>query len=531
MPFRAKKSTDREARFWNKDLQTQRTELRKLWKKKMANPEDPSLDSRYKKSCAKYQKSVSAAKKLSTGNVIETITEAKDMARFIKICQGQSRKTLGMLQRPDGTDTTTVKETLAHLMEVHFPGSVSTNEDWKVRHGIKRIPERKISKKFEEMISTKRVRAAFAKFGNDKAAGLDLIKPVVLKNLPESTIERVALIYRASLEVSTMLRDWLISKSIFVPKQGKEKYNIAKSYRPISLSSFILKGLERIVGWNLEETVMKLNPLSKWQHGFRTEKSTETAIIEVVNFIESAKLQGQFCIAILLDIQGAFDNVNAACARETLRERGFPEWFLEWYGDFLGNRYAKTELKGEICFANLKRGTPQGDVLSTLVWNVIYDPLLVEINKKTACKAVGFADDGIILVRGSVLDGILCESQKAIDIASRWGEKNGLTFNEAKTEVLLFTNKKKFQIPWNLTMNGKALNFSKEARYLGITLDSGLSWNSHLEKKIKDAKRKLMMVKNAITKIGAPSGKLLEWAYRGIIIPSLAYGATAWAKN
>jgi len=247
----------------------------------------------------------------------------------------------------------------------------------------------------------------------------------------------------------------------------------------------------------------------------------------VVNFIESAKLQGQFCIAILLDIQGAFDNVDANRARETLKEGGF----LEWYVDFLGNRYSKTKVKGDVCYSNLKRGTPQGDVLSTLVWNVVYDPLLVEINDKTACKAVGFADDGIILVRGSVLDGILHESQKALDIATRWGRKSGLAFNEAKTEVLLFTNKRKFQIPWKLEMNGRPLDFSKEARYLGVILDSKLSWNPQLEGKIKEAKRKLMMVKNTITRLKAPPGKLLEWAYRGIIIPSLAYGASAWATK
>ncbi|MEO1808482.1 MAG: reverse transcriptase family protein, partial [Bacteroidota bacterium] len=321
------------------------------------------------------------------------------------------------------------------------------------------------------------------------------------------------------------------SKTIFVPKPGKEKYNVAKSYRPISLSSFILKGLERIVGWYLDESVMRQNPLSRWQHGFRTEKSTETAITEVVNFIESAKLQGQFCIAILLDIQGAFDNVDASRARAALRERGFPPWFLEWYGDFLGNRYAKTEIKGEICYSNIKRGTPQGDVLSTLVWNVVYDPLLEGINNKTACKAVGFADDGIILVRGSVLDGILQESQKALDIATSWGRDNGLAFNEAKTEVLLFTNKRKFQIPWKLKMNGNSLEFAEKARYLGVTLDSKLSWGPHIEGKIKDAKRKLMMVKNAVVRLGAPPGKLLEWAYRGIIIPSLAYGASAWVNK
>ena len=58
-----------------------------------------------------------------------------------------------------------------------------------------------------------------------------------------------------------------------------------------------------------------------------------------------------------------------------------------------------------------------------------------------------------------------------------------------------------------------------------------LSWNPHLERKIQEAKRKLMMVKNTITRLNAPRGNLMEWAYRGIIIPSLAYGASAWATK
>ena len=44
----------------------------------------------------------------------------------------------------------------------------------------------------------------------------------------------------------------------------------------------------------------------------------KSAIAEVVNYIESAMYQGQFAVAICLDIQGAFDNLNATKANEAL---------------------------------------------------------------------------------------------------------------------------------------------------------------------------------------------------------------------
>ena len=37
-----------------------------------------------------------------------------------------------------------------------------------------------------------------------------------------------------------------------------------------------------------------------------------------------------------------------------------------------------------------------------------------------------------------------------------------------------------------------------------------------------------MMLKSVISKYSGPSNYLLEWAYRGIVVPSLAYGSIAW---
>ena len=67
------------------------------------------------------------ARKENTGDLIGTLTEAKDLAAFVKICLGHISKTFGMLQRPEGFDTTTVEEFLAPLLEVYFPRLVRTD--------------------------------------------------------------------------------------------------------------------------------------------------------------------------------------------------------------------------------------------------------------------------------------------------------------------------------------------------------------------------------------------------------------------
>ena len=77
-----------------------------------------------------------------------------------------------------------------------------------------------------------------------KAPGPDGIQPWVMKNLNESALDRLVILYRASMALGYVPRIWRKANMVFIPKAGKDSYKQAKSYRPISLTSFILKGLE-----------------------------------------------------------------------------------------------------------------------------------------------------------------------------------------------------------------------------------------------------------------------------------------------
>ena len=70
-------------------------------------------------------------------------------------------------------------------------------------------------------------------------------------------------------------------------------------------------------------------------------------------------------------------------------------------------------------------------------------------------------------------------AQKAINAAANWASEQELQFSSKKTEIVQFTFK------WypdlgSLSMNGSKLEFSKEVRLLGVTLDSKLTWKTHI---------------------------------------------------
>ena len=172
------------------------------------------------------------------------------------------------------------------------------------------------------------------------------------------------------------------------------------------------------------------------QHGFTLGKSCDFALSSSVDYIESAIHKRGFCIGIFLDIQGAFDNLPFDVIMTQLRHRGIDDELINWYDHLLQNRNITATLNGLEASRRPVKGTPQGGVLSADIWNISNQPLLDLFAGKRDTKAIGFADDTLLLLKGKNLNHLIKRAQTNLNKALRWGNSVGLTFNPLKTAII-----------------------------------------------------------------------------------------------
>ena len=123
-----------------------------------------------------------------------------------------------------------------------------------------------------------------------------------------------------------MILLWLlkICNSLKVSKNSKDLHihfcslslDTPSSFRPISKFNVILKGLEKLVKWELERTSLTENPLSRNQHAYSRVYNTDTALAKVVDEAEKGILRNQFTFRVVIDITGAFNNLKTEYKEE-----------------------------------------------------------------------------------------------------------------------------------------------------------------------------------------------------------------------
>ena len=511
-------------KWWNKDLSKMRTEGRRLEKQAMRNKDDVEIWTTYRRARNDLLREIRKAKRAAWRDFTNEATSPDTMNKLTKIIFRSNRGKLGHLKRSDGTFTSNKEEVLDTLMDSFFPGSKPV--------GGSDCPKRIFISDTQksEVFTREKIRKSFESFKRKKAPGPDKVGPEVLHNLDGGTLDRLADIYGACLALGYVPNKWRLSKAVLIPKEGKKDYTEPRAFRPISLTSFLFKGMERIVGWHLEE-LGTMERLSKHQHAFRKNHSTETILSNVVDLIENSILRKGYTLGVFFDIEGAFDNALPAKVEEGLRRKEVPEDIIDWYGFYLSTRRVKITLGKAVRERALTRGTPQGGILSPLMWNIVFDSLLETLEKIPGIKPRGYADDGMFLISGICPNTLIDLAQPAIDCAIEWGRDNGLKFSATKTQALLFTKRYKTKVTKNLVMSGKVLPLSDKISYLGVTLTKRLGWEEHITAKIQRAKAKLIRLKTTTGVMWGPSPRMLIWAYNSIIIPAVTYGALVWGHK
>ena len=137
---------------------------------------------------------------------------------------------------------------------------------------------------------------------------------------------------RACLAMGYVPNCWQEVRVVFIPKAGRVFLCSVNVFRPISLTSFILKLLER-----LREVSFVENPLRTEHHACREGKSVETALAEVVTAIQKVIKSG-FAFTILLDIECASNHTTVDSICQVARKHEVPDTVERWMRGLLVSR-------------------------------------------------------------------------------------------------------------------------------------------------------------------------------------------------
>ena len=259
-----------------------------------------------------------------------------EIARRQKLMKTNKVSQIGTLIKDDDTFTSSPEETLEELMTKLFPDCTGTDdtrpntENLDEISPIYRLNRRITIEEIDAITDDKHIEVAIRGFDPFKSPGLDNISPAHMQKGFNIIIPYLQQIYKTSLMEGRPANQWLNTKVVFIPKPGKADYYHAKSFRPITLSSFVLKGLERIILWFIQDKHLKYNPLNENLFSYRAGLSTDTALHSVVSGIEKALHNKKFALAYFLDISGAFSNASQLAMINSLIRKGVDQQIVDW---------------------------------------------------------------------------------------------------------------------------------------------------------------------------------------------------------
>ena len=229
-----------------------------------------------------------------------------------------------------------------------------------------------------------------------KASGPDGLNARVLKECSNDISPILALIYNEPLARGDVPDEWRQANDSLVFKKG-EKYDAA-NYRPVSLTCICCKTLEHILVSSINKHLALDSILADCQHGFRSQRSCETQLVQFVHNITS-NLDGAVNRGhkqpdlIKMDFAKAFDKVPHRRLLHKLEYYGIRGSTHKWINSWLSERRQQVVLDGQASDpVPVLSGVPQGWVLSPVLFLIFINDLPDNIRSSFAF----YADDCVL---------------------------------------------------------------------------------------------------------------------------------------
>ena len=313
--------------------------------------------------------------------------------------------------------------------------------------------------------------------------------PSMLKHLGKQALKYLCKLFNLSLTKRMWV--WKSSEVIFLKKPGKDTYNKPGSYRPISITSYVGKLMERILANRIESFLIAKQLQDPYQEGFSKGKNSIRYLNRLNLSIHADKIQKLTILCLFIDFEKAFDSVWVKGLIYKLAKINIKGNILHIIHDFLDKRQIVININGEKGNPreSTEYGLPQGSVLSPLLFKIFLFDIIDELKTKPYIDIYKFADDGTVKVTAPDTPTCLNYFNELLLNITTWKNKWRLKINCQinKTEVICFNTAENNQslIPATFKLDDETIQLVEKTKVLGLIIDKDLSYKYHAEETLK----------------------------------------------
>ena len=180
-----------------------------------------------------------------------------------------------------------------------------------------------------------------SKLPNKKSSGFDNIDNIILKEIKDCVLTKLAEIFNLSMLEGVFSEKMKLAEVVPLYK-SKENF-LMNNYRPISLLITLSKLLEKVVYKCTYLSLQKTNQLYDSQYGFRQGHLCENAISELVGEILKNKENNKFTVSLFLDLSKAFDSLKHTTLLKKMEIYGNHGNAHSWYSSYLYKRQLRAK--------------------------------------------------------------------------------------------------------------------------------------------------------------------------------------------
>ena len=447
-------------------------------------------------------------------------------------------------------------------------------------------------------LSLTELRVCIAAMATGKCADPMGLRVEHLRLLDDESLRSMLPFVDRCLSHAALPSHWLSSVVTPVPKRGRD-LSLRRSWRPVSVTALLCRVCENVVNNRVQHAIesqgarrgesqfgfrrgvgtsLPLSGLSMFiNDGFRQD--TKTALWDATGALTAptttttatssatrrssssrpskttlrpvdtvlfgtqagAAANGGQHVTLLvsIDASDAFCRALPAKVLQKLAQLRVPAE-ARWIARLLSDRTLMVKEDGVLSRGHaLERGTPQGSVLSPLLWSLVIDDLIAECEAAcreplAGCVAVPivFADDINFAIRGFNPSSMVEQANALLRIVRRWAEANAIPMAKLQATWITGQTQSSWAALWEKKHGEiiyddavRCVPGRTPLKLLGVTFDSDFNFGTHVNNLVEQCERysRLLAGMSGIVK----QEKLLV-LYRGMILSRMLYAVDAW---